>query len=182
MRHDRETCEWFRDVGCAAMPGGAKFGVQASASLRRAGCLASAANRFMRLRALPPLSHFGKDNTVETPVDLQRTKPRWRLGQSMVTRIADLEQRCGFTTTWRVVGLKELGGQHRKAFTGDVRLALPTGQEIKLARTAQQERGPARSLCRSGRRTGTRRSLPIQSWRCGPSALCRREGACSRGP
>ena len=78
---------------------------------------------------------------METPVeiDFQGMKPVERLHQSVTTHIADLEQRCGRITACRVV-LKAPGGHHRVGlYEVNIRLALPNGREVNVARTAQQD-------------------------------------------
>ncbi len=78
---------------------------------------------------------------METPVeiDFQGMKPVERLRQSIATRIADLEQRCGRMTACRVV-LKAPGGHHRTGlYEVNIRLALPDGREVNVARTAHQD-------------------------------------------
>jgi len=78
---------------------------------------------------------------METPVeiDFQGMKPVERLHQSITTHIADLEQRCGRITACRVV-LKAPGGHHHIGlYEVNIRLALPNGREVNVARTAQQD-------------------------------------------
>jgi len=78
---------------------------------------------------------------METPVeiDFQGMKPVERLRQSIATHIAGLEQRCGRITACRVV-LKAPSGHHRIGlYEVNVRLALPNGREVNVARTAQQD-------------------------------------------
>jgi cold shock CspA family protein len=78
---------------------------------------------------------------METPVeiDFQGMQPDERLRQSIATHITNLEQRCGRITTCRVV-LKAPGGHHRMGlYEVNVRLALPNGREVNVARTAQQD-------------------------------------------
>src|SRR3974390_607567 len=78
---------------------------------------------------------------METPVeiDFQGMKPVERLYQSISTHIADLEQRYGRITACRVV-LKAPGGHHRIGlYEVNIRLGLPTGREVNVARTAQQD-------------------------------------------
>jgi len=78
---------------------------------------------------------------METPVeiDFQGMKPVERLYQSITSHITDLEQRCGRITACRVV-LKAPGGHHRiGSYEVNIRLALPNGREVNVARTAQQD-------------------------------------------
>jgi cold shock CspA family protein/ribosome-associated translation inhibitor RaiA len=78
---------------------------------------------------------------METPVeiDFQGMTPVDRLRESIVTHVADLEQRCGRITACRVV-LKAPGGHHRMGLSEvNIRLALPNGREVNVARTAQQD-------------------------------------------
>jgi cold shock CspA family protein len=78
---------------------------------------------------------------METPVeiDFQGMKSAERLRQSIATHVADLEQRCGRITACRVV-LKAPGGHHRKGlYEVNLRLALPDGREVNVARTAPQD-------------------------------------------
>ncbi len=78
---------------------------------------------------------------METPVeiDFQGLKPVEWLRQSIATHVADLEERCGRMTACRVV-LKAPGGHHRKGlYEVNIRLALPNGREVNVARTALQD-------------------------------------------
>ena len=78
---------------------------------------------------------------METPVeiDFQGMKPIERLHQSVAAHIAELEQRYGRITACRVV-LKAPGGHHRIGlYEVNIRLALPNGREVNVARTAQQD-------------------------------------------
>lgn len=78
---------------------------------------------------------------METPVeiDFQGMKPVERLHRSVTAHIADLEQRYGRITACRVV-LKAPGGHHRVGlYEVNIRLALPNGREVNVARTAQQD-------------------------------------------
>jgi len=78
---------------------------------------------------------------METPVeiDFQGMKPVERLHRFITTHIADLEQRYGRVTACRVV-LKAPGGHHRIGlYEVNIRLALPTGREVNVARTAPQD-------------------------------------------
>lgn len=75
---------------------------------------------------------------METPVeiDFQGMEPVERLRQSITTHVGDLEQRCGRITACRVV-LKAPGGHHHKGlYEVNIRLALPNGREVNVARTA----------------------------------------------
>jgi hypothetical protein len=83
----------------------------------------------------------GKDSAVETPaqIDFQGMKPVERLRQSIIAHINGLEQRCGRMTACRVV-LKAPGGHHRMGlYEINIRLALPNGREVNVARTAPQD-------------------------------------------
>jgi cold shock CspA family protein len=72
-------------------------------------------------------------------IDFQGMQPDERLRQSIASHIMNLEQRCGRITACRVV-LKTPGGHHRKgAYEVNVRLALPNGREVNVARTAPQD-------------------------------------------
>lgn len=78
---------------------------------------------------------------METPVeiDFQGMSAIERLRQSITTHVADLEQRCGRITACRVV-LKAPGSHHRKGlYEVNLRLALPNGREVNVARTAPQD-------------------------------------------
>jgi cold shock CspA family protein/ribosome-associated translation inhibitor RaiA len=78
---------------------------------------------------------------METPVeiDFQGMAPVERLRQSIVIHIERLEQRCGRITSCRVV-LTAPGSHHRKGlYEVNIRLALPNGREVNVARTAQQD-------------------------------------------
>lgn len=78
---------------------------------------------------------------METPVeiDFQGMTPVEQVRQSIVTRIADLEERCGRITGCRVV-LKAPGSHHRKGlYEVNIRLALPNGREVNVAHTPYQD-------------------------------------------
>jgi hypothetical protein len=83
---------------------------------------------------------------METPieVDFQGRSLGGGFVSRMVTRTADLEQRCGFTTAWRVVVLKELGGQRRKGVYADVGLRCRIARRSSCAHGAA---GPAMYGC-----------------------------------
>ena len=79
-----------------------------------------------------------RDDALEMlfEIDSQGMKPVERLRQSVVTRIEDLEQRCGRMTTCRVV-LKAPRGNHREGlYEVNVQLALPHGWRSTLRRTS----------------------------------------------
>ncbi len=66
-------------------------------------------------------------------------KPVKRLCQSIITHIANLEQRCGRITACRIV-LKAPGGHHQRGlYEVNVRVALPNGREVNVTRTAQRD-------------------------------------------
>ena len=78
---------------------------------------------------------------METPVeiDFQGMTAIESLRQSIATHVADLEQRYGRITACRVV-LKAPGSHHRKGlYEVNLRLALPNGREVNVARTAPQD-------------------------------------------
>jgi cold shock CspA family protein/ribosome-associated translation inhibitor RaiA len=72
-------------------------------------------------------------------IDFQGMTPVERLRRSIVTHIEHLEQRCGRIASCRVV-LTTPGRHHRKGlYEVNIRLALPNGREVNVARTAQQD-------------------------------------------
>lgn len=78
---------------------------------------------------------------METPaeIDFQGMEPNERVRQSIIAHIAELEERYGRITACRVV-LKAPGGHHRQGlYEVNLRLALPTGREVNVARTPQQD-------------------------------------------
>jgi cold shock CspA family protein len=78
---------------------------------------------------------------METPVeiDFQGMNPVERLRQSIAAHVAELEERYGRITACRVV-LKAPGGHHRRGlYEVNIRLALPMGREVNVARTAPQD-------------------------------------------
>lgn len=76
---------------------------------------------------------------METPVqiDFQGMEPVDGLRASIIEHIAKLEQRFGRITACRVV-LKAPGERHRTGglYEVNVKLALPNGREVEIARTA----------------------------------------------
>ena len=79
---------------------------------------------------------------MQTPVeiDFQGMRGRPEVQASIAHHVAELEQRYGRVTACRVV-LKGPGGHHRTGglYEVNIRLALPNGREINIARTAQAD-------------------------------------------
>ena len=78
---------------------------------------------------------------METPIqiDFQGMEPVERLRESIAAHVAKLEERSGRITACRVV-LKAPGGHHRLGlYEVNIRLALPNGREVNIARTAMQD-------------------------------------------
>ncbi len=78
---------------------------------------------------------------MEMPVEIEfrGMKPVERLHQAITTHIANLEKRCGRITACRVA-LKAPGGHHHVGlYEVNIRLALPNGREVNVARTARQD-------------------------------------------
>ncbi len=79
---------------------------------------------------------------MQTPVeiDFQGMRGRPEVQASIQHHVAELEQRYGRVTACRVV-LKGPGGHQRTGglYEVNIRLALPNGREINIARTAQAD-------------------------------------------
>ncbi|MBN9040930.1 MAG: DNA-binding protein [Rhizobiales bacterium 62-47] len=78
---------------------------------------------------------------METPVeiDFQGMAPVEQIRRSIETHVAALEQRYGRITACRVA-FKAPGGHHRKGlYEVSLRLALPNGREVNVARMASQD-------------------------------------------
>ena len=78
---------------------------------------------------------------METPVeiDFQGMQSTPRLQTSIEEHVAKLEQRYGRVTACRVV-VKAPGAHHRTAlYEINIRLALPDGREVNVARTPQAD-------------------------------------------
>src|SRR6266702_8149360 len=79
---------------------------------------------------------------MQTPVqiDYQGMSARPEVQASIEQHVAELEQRFGRVTACRVV-LKGPGGHHRTGglYEVNIRLALPNGREVNVARTAQAD-------------------------------------------
>jgi cold shock CspA family protein len=79
---------------------------------------------------------------MQTPIeiDFQGITGSPEIQDGIARRVADLEQRYGRVTACRVV-LKGPGGHHRTSGLSEVniRLALPNGREVNVARTAQAD-------------------------------------------
>ena len=75
---------------------------------------------------------------METPVhlDFQGVEAKPDLREAVARHIAQLEERFGRVTAGRVV-LKAPGGHHRNGglYEINIRLALPEGREVNIART-----------------------------------------------
>jgi hypothetical protein len=91
---------------------------------------------------------------MQTPVeiDFQGMRGRPEVQASIEHHVAELEQRYGRVTACRVV-LKGPGGHHRTGglYEVNIRLALPNGREVNVARTAQADERLA-DLLRHSRR------------------------------
>lgn len=79
---------------------------------------------------------------MQTPVqiDFQGMEAKLEIRSAIAKQIAVLEERFGRVTAGRVV-LKAPGGHHRTGglFEVNIRLALPEGREVNVARTAQDD-------------------------------------------
>src|SRR4029078_6247597 len=82
------------------------------------------------------------EETMQTPVeiDFQDMSARPEVHASIEKHVADLEQRYGRVTAWRVV-VEGPGGYHRTGglYEVNIRLALPNGREVNVGRTAQAD-------------------------------------------
>ena len=80
--------------------------------------------------------------SMQTPVELdfQGIEPRADTRAAVLKAVAQLEERFGRVTSGRVV-LKGPGGHHRTGGLYDIniRLALPDGREVNIARTPQDD-------------------------------------------
>ena len=79
---------------------------------------------------------------MQTPVqiDFQGMEAKLEIRSAIAKHIAQLEERFGRVTAGRVV-LKAPGGHHRTGglFEVNIRLALPEGREVNVARTAHED-------------------------------------------
>ena len=79
---------------------------------------------------------------MQTPVeiDFQGMSARSDIHAAIEQHVAALEARCGRVTACRVV-LKAPGGHHRTGglYEVNIRLALPNGREVNVARTPQAD-------------------------------------------
>lgn len=73
-------------------------------------------------------------------IDFQGMDARQEIRTAIAKHVAELEQRFGRVTACRTV-LKAPGGHHRKGglYEVNIRLALPNGREVNVARTAQAD-------------------------------------------
>ena len=79
---------------------------------------------------------------METPVqiDFQGMPANDKIREAIKAHVAGLEQRLGRLTACRIV-LKAPGEHHRTGglYEVNIRLALPNGKEVNIARTAKQD-------------------------------------------
>jgi cold shock CspA family protein/ribosome-associated translation inhibitor RaiA len=79
---------------------------------------------------------------MQTPVeiDFQGMAGTAATRDAIERHVAELEERCGRVTACRVV-VKGPGGHHRTGglYEVNIRLALPDGREVNIARTAQAD-------------------------------------------
>jgi ribosome-associated translation inhibitor RaiA len=83
-----------------------------------------------------------KDKAMQTPVqiDFQGMEAKHEVRGDVAAHIAQLEERYGRVTAGRVV-LKAPGGHHRTGgvYEVNIRLSLPEGREVNVARTAHAD-------------------------------------------
>ena len=79
---------------------------------------------------------------MQTPIeiDCQGMDARPETRSAIAERVSELERQYGRVTSCRVV-LKGPGGHHRSGglYEVNIRLALPNGREVNVARTAQAD-------------------------------------------